>query len=115
MDAFLDVAPGFEQLVFVGFFAGNEGLGHPASAFWVDAHGGEGIAAECQGGVVGFDYHVVGAGFAQFVAVAAVEGAGQYPDLRVKLFDMTHQINGPVAVINGHNEQACLGNAGGFQ
>jgi len=47
--------------------------------------------------------------------VAAVEGAGQYPDLRVKLFDMTHQINGPVAVINGHNEQACLGNAGGFQ
>lgn len=43
VDAFFNIAPGFELLVFVGFFAGNEGLGHPASAFWLDAHGGEGL------------------------------------------------------------------------
>ena len=83
-DAFFNIAPGFELLVFVGFFAGNEGLGHPASAFWVDGQGGEDITAECQGGVVGFAHHVIGAGFAHFVA--AVEVAGQYPDLWVKLF-----------------------------
>ncbi|WP_170308517.1 hypothetical protein [Alteromonas alba] len=39
VDAFFNIAPGVEQLVFVG----NEGLGHPASAFWLDAHGGEGL------------------------------------------------------------------------
>ena len=47
--------------------------------------------------------------------MAAVEGAGEYPDLWVKLFDVTHQAHGPVAVIDGDDEQACLGNAGGFQ
>lgn len=47
--------------------------------------------------------------------MAPVEGAGHYPDLRIKLFDVAHHAHGPIAVIDGDDEQACLGNAGGFQ